>query len=70
MPASPAAEDYHQRMMEIVAEKHKQEYAYPLNPVPPGMRQKIRMNRSTHVLAYEDESEGGVTFVIEPKEQD
>ena len=58
-----AAEDYNRRMKEIVAAR----YGYPLNPAPEEMRQKIAVNKETHRIRFEDETESHVNIVIEPK---
>lgn len=58
-----AAEDYDRRMKEIVAARH----GFPLNPVPEEIRQKIAVNKQTHRIRFEDETESHVNIVIEPK---
>ena len=74
MPVSDAAEDYYQRMKAIVDVKHSSTIgtgsgAYPIVPIPEGMRQKIVVNKQTHRIRFEDEDEASVGVVIEPKEQ-
>lgn len=59
-----AVEDYDRRMKEIVAARH----GYPLNPVPHEIRQKIAVNKRTHRIRFENETESSVDVVIEPKE--
>jgi hypothetical protein len=61
------AEDYEQRMKAIVADRVGRQVGMPINPVPPGMRQKTRVKFATHFIDYEDENKDGVTIVIEPK---
>ena len=65
MAASDAAEEYHVRMMDVVAAKH----GYPLNPVPEEIRQKVTVNKQTHRIRYENETESSVDVVIEPKQE-
>jgi hypothetical protein len=73
MPASDAAKDYDRRMRAIVDARHSGTSgtgwaAYPIIPVPEGMRQKIAVSKQTHRIRFEDETETDVNIVIEPKE--
>ena len=36
--------------------------------VLPGMKQKILVNKQTHRIRFEDETESSVTIVVEPKD--
>lgn len=44
-------------------------YGVPIAPVPQEIKQKIAVNKQTHRIRFEDETEDSVTIVVEPKEQ-